>query len=116
MKFIVSIFVTILLSYALGLYLPWWSIALAGLSAGLVIRQHAALSFFASFLAVLFLWGLFAYVISLNNNHILAKRISIFIIKKESPIGLIIITGIIGGVTAGLSALTGNRFMNMIRK
>lgn len=116
MKFIVSTLVTIFLAYALGLYLPWWSVAVAGICCGLGIRQHAALSFLSSFLGVFLLWGLMSYLISINNDHILARRISVFILKSESPIGLIVITGFIGGMTAGLSSLTGNRFVNMLRK
>ena len=116
MKFIVSVLLSALLSYALGIFLPWWSIAIAGLSIGYFIPQKRFFSFLSVFLGVALFWGIFAFFISLNNEHILAKRVALLVVKKESPILLLVITALIGGLTAGISALTGRSLALVIKK
>ena len=107
MKFIVSIILSALMSYALGLFLPWWSVMAVGLLIGYFIPQKRLFSFLSVFIGVGLFWGLFAFFISTANEHILAKRISLLIIKKDAPILLVVLTGLIGGLTAGISAVTG---------
>lgn len=106
MKFIVSLVASALLSYGFGLFLPWWSVVPAGLLVGYFIPQKRVLSFFSAFLGVAIFWGLFAFYISHANEHILAKRVSELVIKRSSPNLLILLTAFIGGITAGISALT----------
>ena len=107
MKFIVSAITSALLSYAFGLFLPWWSIMIVGLLVGYFIPQKRIFSFLSVFLGVALFWGLFALFISTSNEHILAKRVSMLVIKKDSPILLVMFTGIIGGISSGISAFTG---------
>ena len=107
MKFIVSAITCALLSYAFGLFLPWWSIMVVGLLVGYFIPQKRIFSFLSAFLGVALFWGLFALFISTFNEHILAKRVAMLVIKKESPILLVMLTGLIGGISSGLSAVTG---------
>ena len=107
MKFIVSAISSALLSYAFGLFLPWWSIMIVGLLVGFFIPQKRVLSFLSVFLGVALLWGLFALLVSSSNEHILAKRVALLVIKKDDPYLLVLITGIIGGISSGISAVTG---------
>jgi hypothetical protein len=116
MKFIVSIVVTALLAFSMGLILPWWSVAIAGLISGALIPQKLLLALLSSFLAVFLLWGIMALYISISNDHILAHRISILVLKKDNPILLVVFTGLLGGITAGISSLTGRSFILMIKK
>lgn len=107
MKFIVSAITSALLSYAFGLFLPWWSIMIVGLLVGFFIPQKRILSFLSVFLGVALFWGLFALLISSSNEHILAKRVALLVIKKDDPYLLLLITGFIGGISSGISAVTG---------
>ena len=107
MKFIVSAITSALLSYAFGLFLPWWSIMIVGLLVGFFIPQKRILSFLSVFLGVALFWGLFALLISSSNEHILAKRVALLVIKKDDPYLLLLITGLIGGISSGISAVTG---------
>jgi hypothetical protein len=66
-----------------------------------IIPQTPFMSFFSGFLA-LFL----SYWISANNNHILAHRVSLLILKTDSPFLLIISSALIGALVAGFAALT----------
>ena len=107
MKFFISILLTALLSFALCLFLPWWVIAIAGFVVAYAIPQKAGVSFVAGFLALFFLWAGLSFWMSAANNHLLAHKISLLFIKVDNPILLIVITGIIGGLVAGLGSLTG---------
>lgn len=108
MKFFISLIVTALLSFVLCLYLPWWSIAIAAFSVAALIPQKPAKSFWCGFLALFLLWGGLSLWLSINNEHILAKKISMLILKMDSPYMMVLITAIIGALVAGLAALTGS--------
>ncbi len=116
MKFFISIIVTAIVAFSMGLVLPWWSISLAGFISGIFFKQSKLLSFLSVFIAVALFWGLMAFIISISNNHILAHRISLLIIKRDNPYLLILITSLIGGLTAGISALTGQSLMVLVKK
>ena len=108
MKFIVSILLIALLSVAAGLYLPWWSIAIVAFIVAALIPQKPAMSFFTGFIAVFLLWGVLAWFLSSNNNHLLAHKISVLIFKMDSPYLLITATALIGALVAGFASLSGS--------
>jgi hypothetical protein len=49
-----------------------------------------------------------AFFISVHNEHILAHKISLLILQNDNPLLLISITGLIGGIVAGIAALSGS--------
>lgn len=116
MKFIVSLVLIALLSFAVSLYLPWWSIAIVSFIVPLVIWQKAYISFVAGFIALLILWGGLAWYISSSNNNILAQKIAVLVAKKNDPFTLIAITALIGALVAGFAALTGSLLRSLIWK
>ena len=116
MKFIVSAIITAALAFGLGLYFPWWTIVIAGMLTGFFIPQHWFLSFLSAFTGVFLLWGLMALFISVSNDHILAKRISMLVVKNSSPYLIILITALIGGLTSGLSASSARSLFNLFKK
>lgn len=107
MKFFISFILTVLLSFAFCLFLPWWSIALASFFVAALIPQKPLTAFSTAFGAVFLLWGGLSFWISNNNDHILAHKVSQLIIKMDSPIGLILLTALIGALVAGFAALAG---------
>ncbi len=107
MKLIVSIILTALLSYAACLFLPWWSIAIAAFLVALTIGLRPGYAFLAGFTGVFILWALISYTISLANGHLLAGKVSMLILKTENPLLLIVLSALIGALTAGMGALTG---------
>ncbi len=106
MKFITSIFITALLSFAACLFLPWWTIAIAAFMVSFFIPQPPLRSFLSGFTALFLLWALLSFVLSYNNEHLLAHKVSVVIIKTDSPFLLILATALIGGIVAGLASLT----------
>ena len=115
MKFLVSIFLTALVSFAFGLYLPWWSVAIAGFIVSFFLYQRPISAFIAGFLGIFFLWGGLTLIRSVSNDHILAHRISILILSRDSPYLLILVSSIIGGITGGMGALCGS-LLRRLRK
>jgi hypothetical protein len=97
-----------LLSFAACLYFPWWSIAVAAFIVSALISQSPGKSFASGFIALFLLWGGLCFWISNNNDHILAHKVSLLILKMDNPILLIFATGLIGAVIAGFAAITGS--------
>lgn len=116
MKFLASLIISALLSYALGLFLPWWSVMIVGLLIGFLIPQKRVFSLMAVFLGVALFWGLFAFYISNANDHVLASRVSVLVIKRNDPILLVLTTALIGGLSAGMAALTGRSLAILLKK
>jgi hypothetical protein len=108
MKFLVSIFLTAVLAYSLGLYMPWWSIALAACAVSVMLYQSPGFSALTGFLGIFLFWCIMSWIRSKANQDILAHRISLFILKKDQPVLLIMVTGLLGGLTGALGALTGS--------
>jgi len=108
MKFIASIILTALLSFAICFYLPWWSIAIIAFIVAAIIPLRHFHSFLSGFIALFFLWFILASYISTRNNHLLAHKMSIIILKSDSPFALILITALIGALVAGFAALAGS--------
>ncbi|MFM6924283.1 MAG: hypothetical protein ACKOU7_02185, partial [Ferruginibacter sp.] len=80
MKFFISLILTILLSFAMCLFLPWWSIAIAAFVVAAIIPQKPFTSFLAGFTALFFLWGGLSFYISSNNDHLLAYKVSMLLL------------------------------------
>ncbi len=108
MKFIISLILTALLSFVSCLYLPWWSIAIVAFIVAALIPQKPGKAFLTAFLALFLLWGGLSFWISQNNEHILAHKISLLVLKMDNPYLLILATGLIGALVAGMAALTGS--------
>lgn len=116
MKFIASVFICPLLAYALGMMLPWWSVAFAGLLTGFFIPQHRLLSFLAAFLGVFLFVGILILYISNANDHILAQKIGMLILKSNNQFLIISISALIAALVAGISAITGRSLAIVIKK
>lgn len=108
MKFFISILLIALVSFVAGLYLPWWSIALAAFVVIALIPQKPLYAFLSGFIAIFILWSGMSFIISNKNDHILAHKISMIILQSDSPVSLVLITGLIGALVAGCGALAGS--------
>lgn len=108
MKFIVSVILTALLGFTAGLYLPWWGFAIVAFLIPLIIIQRPYMAFITGFVALLLLWGGLAWWISTANDHLLAHKISVLVIKADSPFLLVGLTALTGAVVGAFSALSGS--------
>ena len=108
MKMVISILLIALLSVAACLYLPWWLIAFVAFLVTALIPQRPLPSFLSGFIALFLLWGSLAWYLSSNNDHLLAHKLSVLMLKTDSPAALILLTALIGALVAGFAALAGS--------
>lgn len=94
-------------AFILNLFLPWWSIAIPGLVLGIFFKQRGVHAFLWGFLGVFLLWGGQALYIHIANDGILSTRIA-NMLGVGSPLIVILVTGLIGGLVSGLATLTGS--------
>lgn len=116
MKFFISVLLTALLAFAAGLYLPWWSLALAAFSIALCIPQRAGISFLSGFSGVFLMWGIVAWLRDHANEQILSQKIANLFGLNGSSFLLILIVAITGGLVAGFSALAAAYLRKPIRR
>ena len=112
MKFFVSLLVTGLLAFACGLYLPWWSVAVASFLVATIIYQPPLRSFLTGFCAILLLWYGLILKINADNQNILVEKVSL-IMGMGGSFLLLIISCVLGAIAGGLGALTGSFFRKM---
>ena len=108
MKFGVSVLLTIVVSFAAGLYLPFWSVALVSFGVAAFIYQKPGMAWLAGFVSILICWGLLAFLIDTQNDSILSSRMATLFPLGGSSALLILITGVVGAIIGGLSALSGS--------
>jgi len=110
MKFILSIVLVALVTYAVGIYgnLPWWSFVVTNLMIAIALPIKPLQSFFAGALGVGALWAGLAFGIDMANNHILSSKVAQILPLGGSYIALIIVTAFVGALLGGLASLTGS--------
>ena len=105
-KFIVTTLLIALLSFIGGLFLPWWTIAVAAFIVSALIPQQPLTAFFAGFLALFLLWGGMALGIDVANGSILSTRVAGILPLHDSSLALVLVTGLIGALVGGGGSLT----------
>ncbi len=110
MKFILSIVLVALVTYAIGIYgnLPWWSFVVTNLIIAIALPIKPLQSLIAGALGVGALWAGLAFGIDLANNHILSTKVAQILPLGGSYISLIAVTAIVGALLGGLASLTGS--------
>jgi hypothetical protein len=115
-QFFLIVVLTAALAYGLGLFFPWWTIAIAAFVVGLAIPASPGNAFLGGLIGGFLLWGGMSYLISEANQDILAHRMSMLVLKQDDPLLLELLTGAIGGFVAALGALSGAMFRSIFSK
>ena len=108
-KYSSNFVLTLVLAVVFTIFLPWWAIMIASIVSSAIVRLRKASTFIVPFLAIAVLWIVQAWLLSNANDFILATKVSVLFQIGEKPYLLILITGIIGGIAAGVSGLLGNQ-------
>jgi hypothetical protein len=103
----------IVLGFCCHLGLPWWSIAPIAAIASVIFPQSPGLSFSTAFAAGTFVWWSSAFFLDLNNAGLLSAKIGQLFLGLK-PAYLLMITGSLGGILAGLGGLTGSFLRSVI--
>jgi hypothetical protein len=107
MKFLTATLLTALLAFVAGLYMDWWSVAIAAFLIALLVHQRSGKAFLSGALGVFLLWLIIAIWIDSKNDSLLSKKIAV-IVHMGSPLVLILVTAIVGALVAGCAALSGS--------
>jgi hypothetical protein len=108
MKWIIVSIIAVILQQ----FLPWWSIAIAGFAAGFLIDQSFRGAFLNGFLGIFIFWSAVCLYIYIVNDGILTTQLA-RLMYLPHPLLVIIIPGILGGLTAAVASLSG-RYLRVI--
>ncbi len=103
MKFFLSVIATSLVSYLLGLILPWWAPAVAAFIVALILPTKAGFSFLSGFVGVGLYWLVYALMVDMRNEHILSGRMAALFGLPSTTL-FIAVTAIVGAMIGGFSA------------
>jgi MFS family permease len=106
MKLTVTIILIAVVAFAFGLYLPWWSVAIAAFIVAALIQHRPIVSFLAGFIGIFLLWFVLAMVIDVRNEHILSKKLALLLPLSGNSFLLILITALVGAFVGANAALT----------
>jgi len=107
MRMLVTLIATLVLAGTMGLWLPFWSLALAAAVVAYVVHPGGWSAFLAGLLAGAMLWGGLAYGMDAANAGILSARVGALF--GTAGTGMVLITAALGGLLAGLGAALGDR-------
>ena len=105
----INFMLTLGLALIFSIFLPWWSVMLAAFLSGAIVRLRNVSAFFVPFLAIALFWMIYAWLLSSANDFILAEKIAVLLPLGGNAILLILITGVVGGLSAGIAGLFGNQ-------
>ena len=108
MKLLTAIVLTGLLAFIGGLYFPWWSLAIASFLIAILVHQKSGKAFLSGFTAVFLLWAGLALWIDMKNEGILSAKIATILPLGGNSILLILVTAFVGGLIAGMAAISGS--------
>ena len=114
-KQLLNFVITSIIAIVLSQFLPWWYVMIAGFISSLLISLEKAAVFYIPFLAIFCFWTVYAFILSSSNDFILAKKIAVLLPLGGNPYLLIIVTGLIGGLAAGIAAIFGKQLSTLIR-
>jgi hypothetical protein len=108
MKIIVSIFLGALIAFVCGLYLPWWTIAIATFIVALIIPQFPWKAFLSGFAGIFLLWAFLAWWKDFKNDGVLGSKIAALFSLPPNSLFMVLITAFVGGLIGGFAALSGS--------
>jgi hypothetical protein len=106
MKFLLSTLLIALVSLALGLFLPWWTVAIAAFGIVYLYRLTPGFAFLSGFAGVFICWALIALFRDTANDGILSQKIALILPLGGSGALLILVSALIGGIVGGMAGLT----------
>lgn len=98
-----------ILCFLLQLILPWWIIIVISFATCGIIGKTGSIAFWQSFTAIFLLWIGYALFKTIPNDNLLASRVAIMF-KVNIWWIMLIITGLLSGLVAGISGYCGYQF------
>ena len=115
-KNLINFIATIIIALLLSMVLPWWSVMLASFLTAILFSLRKSAVFFVPFFAIALFWMVYAFWLSNANDFTLSKKIAVLLPLEGNPYLLILVTGIVGGLAAGIAAILGKQCATLLRK
>lgn len=116
MKLIVRIILIGAITYFLSPFFTWWTGMLAAFLVCMIITPSTGLNaFIAGFLGVGLVWLGVSWVLDVANQSSFSSKI-VELFPVDDSILLILVTGLVGGLSGGLAAITGANFKKLFAK
>ena len=115
-KNLINFLVTLIIATILSQFLPWWHVMVAGFVSALFFSLQRIAVFLIPFLAIFLFWIGYAFWLSNANDFILAQKIAVLLPLGGSSFLLLLVTGLIGGLAAGTSALLGKQCSLLVKR
>lgn len=115
-KSVINFIATLIVAIILSQFLPWWSVMVASFVTALFFSLKRAAVFLIPFLAIFLFWAAYAFWLGNANDFILSKKIAILLPLGGNAILLILVTGMIGGLAAGVAALFGKQCSLLVKR
>ena len=113
MNRLLQIIATAILALAFQYFLPWWTLSIPAALVAFFYGNKAGQSFVNGSIAIAGLWLVTAGVILLTTGSTLPAQIG-GLFPGASSISVFVLTAIAGGLTGGLSALSGYLLRRLI--
>ncbi len=114
--FLPGVVLTAAVSATAGWYLAWWWLLPLCFLLGFLLAPFNQSPFLRGFIAVFLLWAGYAWWLDFQNNSILSSRLVQLFPLPAWPAALIILTGLLGGLQAGLIMKAGDLLRRMLLK
>ena len=115
-KNLINFTMTLIIAIILSQFLPWWHVMVAGFVSALFFSLKRIAVFFIPFLAIFSFWVSYAFWLSNANDFILAQKIAVLLPLGGSWLALLVVTGLVGGLAAGVSALLGKQCSLLVKR
>ena len=107
MKIFIYSLIIALLGFLLRNIVPWWSIVIIAAIVGAFTNFSSISAFFMGFVGAALLWGVYVLLVNTQNESVMALKMG-QLLGDTSPLVLILITTLLGGLLGGMGALTGH--------
>lgn len=88
----------------------------AGFVSSLFFSLKKASVFFVPFLAIFLFWVIYAVIAASGNDFTLSKKVAELLPLGGNEYLLVLVTGVVGGLAAGVAALLGKQLSLMVKK
>jgi hypothetical protein len=100
----------ILCNLIVGIFLPWWVLIPVAFALCFGLSKSLKWAFLIPFLSVFVLWFVLSFYYSMDNHHVLARRVAELFGLGNSPISwlwIILLGPLPGGITASFAGASG---------
>lgn len=109
----------LIIAFLIGLFLPWWVLIPAVFLLCFWLSKSTKYAFLISFFAVFSLWLVLNFYYSIENDHILSRRVAeLFGLggSSFSWLWIVLLSPLPGAITSGLAGASGNLTKQLLFK